>query len=201
MYASWFKKNEKEESKNDYIVYADSDKVNIPKWVKITLISIGALIVLLLVLAFFTSTKIFRAKAYQEMLTVTESDFEKDIKELGFEQIPVVDKDTAERLGKRVVGEVRELVSQFNVSDYYSQINYQGKPYRVTPLEYAGLFKWISNKDSGIPYYISIDMATQKTELIELPDGMKYSPSEYFARDLKRQIRFSNILVGYLNLI
>ncbi|MBE6537341.1 MAG: CvpA family protein [Ruminococcaceae bacterium] len=184
--------NVEEKSYKDYVVYDESnnDGVGLPKWVKITMIAIAAFIAVMLVLALFTSTKVFRARAYQEMLTVTDSDFEKDIKELSFEQIPIVDKDTAERLGKRVVGEVRELVSQFNVADYYSQINYQSKPYRVTPLEYAGFFKWISNKDDGIPYYISIDMATQKTELVELPDGMKYSPSEYFARDLKRHIRF-----------
>ena len=185
------RKNDNNEKQDYYVVYDDESKLSVPKWIKITLISIGAFIGVMLLLTLFTSSKIFRARSYQEMLTVTESDFEKDIKELSFEQIPVVDKDTAERLGKRVVGEVRELVSQFNVSDYYSQINYQAKPYRVTPLEYAGFFKWISNKDAGIPYYISIDMATQKTELIELPDGMKYSPSEYFARDLKRQIRFN----------
>ena len=185
------RKNDNNEKQDYYVVYDDESKLSVPKWIKITLISIAAFIGVMLLLTLFTSSKIFRARSYQEMLTVTESDFEKDIKELSFEQIPVVDKDTAERLGKRVVGEVRELVSQFNVSDYYSQINYQGKPYRVTPLEYAGLFKWISNKDAGIPYYISIDMATQKTELVELPDGMKYSPSEYFARDLKRQIRFN----------
>ena len=185
------RKNDNNEKQDYYVVYDDESKLSVPKWIKITLISIAAFIGVMLLLTLFTSSKIFRARSYQEMLTVTESDFEKDIKELSFEQIPVVDKDTAERLGKRVVGEVRELVSQFNVSDYYSQINYQGKPYRVTPLEYAGFFKWISNKDAGIPYYISIDMATQKTELIELPDGMKYSPSEYFARDLKRQIRFN----------
>lgn len=186
-------KNNGEQSKKDYVVYsdADSDGVEIPGWVKAALAAIAAVIVLLLVVSLFTSTKIFRARAYQKMLTVTEdADFETDIKALDFDQIPVVDRDTAERLGKRVVGEVRELVSQFNVSDYYSQINYQGKPYRVTPLEYAGLFKWISNKNDGIPYYIAIDMATQKTELVELPDGMKYSPSEYFGRDLTRHIRF-----------
>lgn len=176
--------------KDAYVVYGGNGDEPLPKWVKYTFATIVILLILVLLLAFFTSTKIFRAGAYQKMLTVTESDFETDIKEISFDKIPIVDKDTAERLGKRVVGEVRELVSQFNVSDYYSQINYQAKPYRVTPLEYAGLFKWMSNKDEGIPYYIAIDMATQKTELVELPDGMKYSPSEYFARDLKRHIRF-----------
>jgi len=185
----------KKNGKHAYFVYGGKEEELIPKWVRITFIAIISVIALLLILTLFTSTKLFRARAYQEMLTVTESDFEKDIKELSFDQIPVVDKDTAERLGKRAVGEVRELVSQFNVADYYSQINYNGKPYRVTPLEYAGLFKWISNKDEGIPYYVAIDMTKQNTEtdvasLVELPDGMKYSPSEYFGRDLKRHIRF-----------
>ena len=125
------------------------------------------------------------------MLTVTESDFSKDIAEMPISQIPVVDRDTAERLGSRKIGEVVELVSQFNVSSYYSQINFNDKPVRVSPLEYAGFLKWISNKDEGIPYYVYIDMATQETRLVELEEGIKYSPSEYFGRDLKRHIRFA----------
>lgn len=181
-------KEDPEKFKNAYIV--GEDKINIPKWVKKTLIILGCVIGFVLLLAFFTSSKLFRAKSYRQMLEVTESDFEKDIAEIPFNQIPVVDKDTAARLGNRKIGEVVELVSQFNVSDYYSQINYNGEPYRVTPLEYAGILKWFSNKDKGIPYYVSINMATQETKLVELPDGMKYSPSEYFSRDLERYIRF-----------
>ena len=169
----------------------DPDAIIIPKWVKITLIVIGAVIVLVFLLCFFTSSKLFRARDYQKMLTVTESDFEDDIAEIPFNQIPVVDRDTAERLGNRKIGEVVELVSQFNVASYYSQINYNGEPYRVTPLEYAGILKWLSNKEEGIPYYVSINMATQDTKLVELEEGMKYSPSEYFGRDLYRHIRFA----------
>lgn len=184
------KKNRTKNSKYDIVF--DKETFGIPKWIFISVISFASVIGLILVATLFTSTKLFRARAYQQMLTVTESDFEKDIKELSFEQIPIVDRDTAEQFGKRVVGEVRELVSQFNVANYYSQINYQSKPYRVTPLEYAGYFKWSSNKKDGIPYYISIDMATQKTDLVELPDGMKYSPSEYFKRDLKRHVRLKH---------
>ncbi len=185
-------KKKKRGKNSNYDIVFHKDTFGIPKWIVVSFISFISIIGIVLLMTLFTSSKLFRARAYQEMLTVTESDFEKDIKELSFEQIPIVDKDTAERLGKRVVGEVRELVSQFNVADYYSQINYQSKPFRVTPLEYAGLFKWISNKDDGIPYYISIDMASQKTELVELPDGMKYSPSEHFKRDLLRHVRLKH---------
>lgn len=186
------RKNNKKSDPDDIIV--DETKVvtfDLSKKVKIAIIVVAAILALVILLCFFTSSKIFRAKAYQEMLDVTPSDFSKDIAEMSISQIPVVDRDTAERLGLRKIGEVVELVSQFNVSSYYSQINYDDKPFRVSPLEYAGFLKWFSNKNEGIPYYVSIDMATQETNLISLKEGMKYSPSEYFARDLKRHIRFA----------
>lgn len=156
---------------------------------KVVLIIVVAVIGVLIAVIFATSSRIFRASAYQKMLTVVESDFSEDIAELPLSQIPVVDRDTAERLGNRKIGEVVELVSQFDVSSYYSQINYKDKPYRVSPLQYAGFLKWMANTSEGIPYYVTIDMATQETELIKLNEGMKYSPSEYFSRDLKRYIR------------
>ena len=192
----WIKESAKAEqakkqngSNGDY--YVPKPELNIPKWVKITAIVIAAVLAFVLILSLVTSSKLFRAERYQQMLTVNTSDFAEDIAEMPISQIPIVDRDTAERLGKRKIGEVVELVSQFNVSSYYSQINYNNKPYRVSPLEYAGLLKWFSNKDNGIPYYVSINMATQDTELVELAEGMKYSPSEYFSRDLNRHIRFA----------
>ncbi len=164
-----------------------------PKWLKVSLLSIASFIALVLLLALFTSSKLFRAADYQAMLDVKEdADFAEDIAEIPISQIPLVDKDTAQRLGSRKIGEVVELVSQFDVSDYYSQINYKNKPFRVSPLQYADILKWFSNRDEGIPYYVSIDMANPNaTELVKLDKGMKYSPSEYFSRDLNRHIRFS----------
>ncbi len=161
------------------------------KHFKKIIIVVAALIVLGIGVIFTTSNQMFNAPKYQQMLNVVESDFNKDIAEIPLSRIPVVDRDTAERLGSRKIGEVVELVSQFNVSNYYTQINYQNKPTRVSPLEYADTIKWFTNKDEGIPYYVKIDMATQETELVKLPEGMKYSPSEYFSRDLMRHVRFS----------
>ncbi len=158
---------------------------------KIILTSVGAVILIAVCLMFFTSSKIFNADKYQQMLTVTESNFNEDIAELPLSQIPVVDRDTAERLGSRKIGEVVDLVSQFNVSTYYTQINFQNTPVRVSPLEYADIVKWFTNKDEGIPYYVKIDMASQDTELVKLESGMKYAPCEYFSRDLMRHIRFA----------
>lgn len=137
-----------------------------------------------------SSSKLFNASKYQAMLPVEDGDFTEVVAEIPISKIPVVDKDTAERLGSRKIGEVVELVSQFNVSEYYTQINFDETPYRVSPLEYADFIKWFTNKNEGVPYYVKIDMATQNTELVKLEDGMKYLPSEYFSRDLLRHVRF-----------
>lgn len=157
---------------------------------RIAFIVIIGVVVVAAAAVFVTSSKLFNADKYQKMLNVQNSEFTSDIAEIPFSQIPVVDRDTAVRLGSRKIGEVVELVSQFDVTEYYTQINVKEKPVRVSPLEYAGLLKWFVNRGEGIPYYVKIDMATQATELVELKEGMKYSPSEYFSRDLMRHVRF-----------
>ncbi len=151
---------------------------------------LGGAVVLAIGIVFITSSKVFNAPKYRAMLPVENSEFTEDIAEIPYSRIPVVDRDTAERLGSRKIGEVVELVSQFNVSSYYTQINMKEVPTRVSPLEYAGLLKWFVNREDGIPYYVKIDMATQGTELVKLEQGMKYSPGEYFSRDLLRHVRF-----------
>ena len=82
------------------------------------------------------------------------------------EKIPVVDKDTATRLGSRKLGEMTELVSQFEIENNYTQINYNGVPYRVTPLSYADPIKWLYNQKKGLPAYITVNMVTQQTDLV-----------------------------------
>lgn len=161
------------------------------KWVKNTILTVLAVAIFVGGYIFVSSSKMFNASKYQKMLTVTESNFNTDIAEIPLSKIPVVDRDTAMRLGSRKIGEVVELVSQFNVSNYYTQINYHNEPVRVSPLEYADIIKWFTNRGKGIPYYVKIDMASQNTELVELKEGMKYSPSEVFSRDLMRHVRFA----------
>ncbi len=157
------------------------------------LIPIVVGIVLLIILCSLFSSRLVFASRYQSMLTVTERDFATDIAELSPSQIPVVDQDTAQRLSARKVGEVVDLVSQFNVADdFNTQINYHNVPYRVVPLQYAGIIKWFTNHENGIPYYITIDMATQQTELVKLEQSMRYSPYECFGRDMTRKMRFAH---------
>ena len=136
------------------------------------------------------SSPIVNAKKYQQLLTVETGEFTKDIEELSFDQIPLLDRDSAALLGNREMGSMVDMVSQFEVDDLYSQINYQDRPVRVSPLRYASIIKWLTNNSEGIPAYIKIDMATQDTELVKLDQGMKYTTSDHFNRNIYRHLRF-----------
>ena len=136
------------------------------------------------------SSPILRASAYRELLDVQSGDFAKDIHEVNYNQIPILDSDSASRLAEREMGSMVDMVSQYEVSSYFNQINYQGKPMRVTPLQYGDLIKWVTNRSTGIPAYMRIDMTTQDVELIKLEEGIKVSPFEHFGRNLHRYIRF-----------
>ncbi|MCI6629470.1 MAG: CvpA family protein [Lachnospiraceae bacterium] len=136
------------------------------------------------------SSPIVNAKKYQQLLTIEERNFTDDIKEVDYNTIPLLDKDSAALLGNRKMGSLVDMVSQFEVSSDYTQINYQGKPVRVTPLRYASPIKWLTNRKQGLPAYMLIDMATQDTECVKLSEGIKYSKSEYFNRYIYRHLRF-----------
>lgn len=136
------------------------------------------------------SSPIINAKKYQQLLKVEDGEFARDIEELSFDQIPLLDKDSAMILGNRKMGSMVDMVSQFEVDDWYSQINYQDRPVRVSPLRYASLIKWFTNQKEGIPAYIKIDMATQNTELVKLSEGMKYTTSDHLNRNIYRHLRF-----------
>lgn len=166
----------------------DSTKISRP-----LKIGFGLIFILLVWMAIATviGQRIFNASRYRDLIVMTDGDFAQDVAELQMSQIPVVDKDTASRLGSRKLGEMTELVSQFEIENNYTQINYKGTPYRVTPLAYADPIKWFYNMRKGLPAYIAVDMVTQETDLVWLENGMKYSTSEYFFRNIYRYLRFS----------
>ena len=153
-----------------------------------------AALIVIIAAAYFVGTllssPIINASKYQKLMKVEKSKFTKDIDQISYDQIPLLDKSSAEILGARKMGSLVDLASQFEVADEYSQINYKNNPVRVTPLRYADLIKWFTNKKAGIPAYIKIDMATQQTELVRLKEGMKYTPYDHFGRYLYRHLRF-----------
>lgn len=159
-------------------------------WFLKLLVIAFAAVAIVFIVGSLLSSPFFNAAKYQQLLTVVEGEFTEDIKEVDFATIPLLDKDSASLLGDRKMGSMVDMVSQFEVSNDYSQINYQGRPVRVTPLAYASTIKWLTNNKQGIPAYILIDMATQDTECVKLDQGIRYSKSEYFNRNIFRHLRF-----------
>ncbi len=152
-------------------------------------IIIGILAVVCLI-GFVVGAQLFRASSYSSLLTVEEGDFAEDVAEIDFSAVPTLDATSANNLAVRTLGDLSDMVSQFVVSAYSTQINYKGTPVRVTSLDYGDIFKWIKNTREGLPAYIIVDMTTQKSEIVRLENGMKYSPAEHFNRYLLRHLRF-----------
>ena len=167
--------------------------IELVKGMKILKVGIGIFVLTLVVYiaGSILSSLIVNASKYQKLLTVEEGDFTKDVEQVDYNTIPLLDKDSAELLGNRKMGSMVDMVSQFEVSDDYTQINYKGTPVRVTPLVYASGIKWLTNHKDGIPAYIMIDMATQDTQCVKLSEGIKYSESEYFNHNIYRHLRFN----------
>ena len=134
--------------------------------------------------------QVIRAGAYRDLLTVETGDFATEVEEISYDQIPMLDKDSAEKLGNRKLGELADMVSQFEVADDYTQINYKGRPVRVTPLRYGDWIKWFNNRSRGLPAYLIIDMVTQNVEVVRLEQGIRYTTAEHFGRNLYRYLQF-----------
>ncbi len=149
----------------------------------------GALIVIY-ALGSLVSSPIIRASAYRGLLAVQTGNFAQDVDEVTYQQIPMLDEASAKKLGDKKLGELADMVSQFEVADNYTQINYHMHPVRVTPLEYGDIIKWFNNRSKGLPAYIAIDMVTQEVSVVRLAEGMKYSDAEHFGRYIYRLLRF-----------
>ena len=137
-----------------------------------------------------TSWVVIRAGSYSKLLSIQDGDFASEVEEISYNQIPMLDEDSAARLGSRKLGELADMVSQFEILPSYTQINYQGRPVRVTSLAYGDLVKWFTNRSAGLPAYLIIDMVTQEAEVVRLDEGMKYTTAEHFGRYLPRHLRF-----------
>ncbi len=129
------------------------------------------------------------AERFASVLKTTEGNFAEDIEEVDYADVPVIDRASAQLLGSRAMGSIPEFVSQFEISPAYSQINYQGRPVRVSPLTYADLFKWLSHRGDGIPAYVLVDMVTQEAEVVRLEEPIRYSESEPLARNIDRYVQ------------
>jgi hypothetical protein len=163
---------------------------------------IGLVFALILGVGYLTSCELFRAKAYSEIIDVKTENFGENDKSIttitsleDFEAVPMIDKEVAENLANKKLGELSAYVSQFVIDSAYStQINFEGNPYRIFPLKYGDVFKWFNNTREGIPAYIAVNMYTQEASTIILKDkgldNIQISTGEYLNEKLGRVLRF-----------
>ena len=149
-----------------------------------------ALLLVVLVAGSLLGSVVFRSGDYTKLLPLDTGDFTQDVAEISFDKIPMLDKDSAAMLGSRKLGELADMVSQFEVADNYNQINWQDSPVRVATLRYGDLFKWLNNVGDGLPAYVRVDMVEQTAEVVRLEEGMKYTTFDHFGRNLYRHLRF-----------
>ncbi len=166
-------------------------RIEVKKHTVFAFCSIFVLITLLLMINFIVSP-LFDSKGYSERIQIDENrSFTEDVAPVDFRTLPLLDKDSSSKLGDRVMGQMPEMVSQYSVSDRYTQINDNQNIVRVTPLEYNGFFKYLNNRNQGVTGYITVNSVTGESNLVKLEKGMKYVPSAIFGEDLYRKLRFS----------
>lgn len=159
-------------------------KLNLPWYVFAAPVIILAFIILINVVG----STVFNAKKYANILTIEDKTFAEDIDEsLGKESIALMDTDSARMLGDREIGSLTDVVSQFYVSNDYTQIDYLGRPIKVSPLEYGGFFKWQNNRENGTPGYISVDPVNMSASYHKY-EGIKYVSSAFFSENAERKI-------------
>ena len=181
--------------KPEYITYVKRQSI-VP-------VAIGLVFALVLGIGYLTSAALFRARDYSEIIEVKTEDFgesEDSITTItslkDFSSVPMIDKNVALNLANKKLGDLSEWVSQFVIDEAYStQINYEGNPYRIFPLKYGDVFKWLKNTRDGIPAYLAVNMYTQEANAVVLKDinlpNIKVSTSEYFNEKLSRVLRFA----------
>ncbi len=156
-------------------------------------LSLVAVPVLVLIIGNIASSTFFNAERYSNIIEVPEAVFEEDMPETAVvSNIALMDSETAQKMGDRTLGALSDVVSQYEINPTYRQINYKRTPQKVSNLEYADFFKWLSNRKSGIPGYVMVDpVNVTEANYIKLDKPIKYADSAFFGEDLHRKLRMS----------
>lgn len=153
---------------------------------------LAAVILAVIIIGGISSSAIFRAKTYAQVIEISDGEFTTDIPmNEPLNNIALMDTDSARIIGERAIGSLSDVVSQYEVSDSYSTIDYNGRPMKVAPLEYAGFFKYMNNKKDGIPGYVLVDPVKNEAQYVKLDKPMKYSTSAYFGKNIERHVQMS----------
>ena len=131
-------------------------------------------------------------------VTVSESSIDEVFPDLAqvenMNNLALVDLDTAKMLGDKKVAGLKNA-SWYEVDKEYNLIEYHGKYYRLSFLDYGGLFKFNKAKSEGIPGYVLVECTpeggtvSQSATLVELDKPIRYSKGAFWSNDLRRHLR------------
>lgn len=153
-------------------------------------ITLGGASIALYVVIMIVCSPLVSYKAHRELLGNVEGvEFSSQIKHIDLKQLPTIDKELADKLADKKLGEIPSLGSQVYVGDLTLQ-SINGELYYVAPLEHSSLFKWITNH-KGTPGYVKVSATNQNdvqlvTELNGEPLNIKYLESSYLLTNLDR---------------
>lgn len=129
---------------------------------------------------------------YRNRIKISDASTFEQIEPFSADQVQIIDKSIATSLADRVFGEMgAEIVSQYEISDNYASIVYDKTMYRITPVEYAGLIKWISTAKNGTPGYIMVNVTSGDTKYVRADKGLRYMPHACFFNNLAIHLRIS----------
>lgn len=162
--------------------------------------ALPGLMIPMFIIALLTGVQIFNAENYANIIQVEQVESgDAILSEKDAESIALMDTASAKQLGDREIGAI-ENFSAFNVSEEYIQLNIKEDAVKVAPLEYIGLFKWMSNREEGVTGYVSVSPTTMTADYVKLEEGMKYIPSAYFNEDLNRHLHYQFPTLIYGNI-
>lgn len=145
-----------------------------------------AIIVAMIIFSALSGT-MFNAEKYHNLITIENGDFS-DVIKADSANLSIVDVSTAQKLGDRTIGGVKNS-SWYDVDNEYNLIIYHGEQYRISAINYGGFFQYQKAKHFGIPGYVLVNCRNQEAKLVTLENPIHYSPSAFFSNNLKRHLR------------
>lgn len=165
----------------------------VPAWIKYLF---WASLVYVVVLPFVTSSPIFHAQKYQQLIGKVNigKKISDHIIPISLDEVRIVDKDLANLVGEKVLGSQPALGSQVELGEFCIQ-KVNNQLVWVAPLEHSGFFKWLSNSE-GTPGYVMVSVTNERdVKLVQSiqnkPIKVKYQEGAYFFDNLHRHAYFN----------
>lgn len=155
--------------------------------------------VIFMILALISSNMFQADKArIVAKVTVSEKNIQEEFPDLtvkeNLERFPLVDLDTADLLGDKKIAGISHA-SWYDVDDEYNLVKYQERYYRLSVIDYGGLFKYNKARHDGCPGYVLVEVAPEDGKVVQdatvvlLDQPITYSPGAFWSHDLRRHLR------------